>query len=191
MELGQVFLEHFGCIARGVAGNHDGNENIAALLLDLLVHQSHLVELVGADVRAVREAEVDLTCCQSSVGFSRGFLPTYQRISAQQVLVRELLPIVINKIEWASNLGLAHALGLVRYPLPCHSLFFVCEVRVQSASRCYEENRRRQVERLFTWSAKLFPLAILDRHFPKGEQNQICWTCVPHPCYVRALARSS
>jgi hypothetical protein len=31
----------------------------------------------------------------------------------------------------------------------------------------------------------------LDRYFPKRRQDQICWTCVPHPCYVRALARSS
>ena len=82
VEFSQVFLEHFGRIARGVAGNHDGNEDIAALLFDLLVHQSHLVELVGADVRAVREAEVDLMCCQSMDLFSREFQYTYQRVSA-------------------------------------------------------------------------------------------------------------
>jgi hypothetical protein len=60
VELGEVLLQHFGRVARRVAGDHEGDHDIAALLLDFVVHKRHLVELVGADVGAVREAKVDL-----------------------------------------------------------------------------------------------------------------------------------
>lgn len=60
VELGEVFLQNGGCITRGIAGNHDGENSLAALFLDLLVHERHLVELIGANIGAVREAEVYL-----------------------------------------------------------------------------------------------------------------------------------
>jgi hypothetical protein len=60
VELGKVLLQDFGGVARGVAGDHEGDHDIAAFLLDFVMHEGHLVELVGADVGAVREAEVDL-----------------------------------------------------------------------------------------------------------------------------------
>lgn len=60
VELGEVFLQDFRRVPRGVAGDHQRGHNISTLFLDLVVHESHLVQLVGADVGAVREAEVDL-----------------------------------------------------------------------------------------------------------------------------------
>ncbi len=60
VEFCQVFLEHLGVVARGVAGDHDGEENVAAFGDNFVVHEGHFVELVRADVGAVGEAKVDL-----------------------------------------------------------------------------------------------------------------------------------
>jgi hypothetical protein len=60
VEFCQVFLEHLRVVTRGVAGDHDGEENIATFRDDFVVHKGHFVELVGADVGAVSEAKVDL-----------------------------------------------------------------------------------------------------------------------------------
>jgi hypothetical protein len=60
MELGQVFLEHLRVVARGIASDHEGEKDFAALCGYFVVHKRHFVELVGADIRAVCEAEVDL-----------------------------------------------------------------------------------------------------------------------------------
>ena len=60
VELGQVFLEYARVVARGVACNHDGEEDVSAFGDDFVVHEGHFVEFVGADVGAVGEAEVDL-----------------------------------------------------------------------------------------------------------------------------------
>jgi hypothetical protein len=60
VEFLQVLLEHLGVVARWVACNHEREQDGAALLDHFVVHESHLVELVRADIGAVREAEVDL-----------------------------------------------------------------------------------------------------------------------------------
>ena len=61
MELGQIALHHGGRVARRIARDEDGQQHIgAALALDNVNHDGHLVELLGADVGAVGEAEVDL-----------------------------------------------------------------------------------------------------------------------------------
>lgn len=60
MELCEIVLEHFGRVARGIACDHEGEQDFAALLGDFVVHEGHFVEFVRADVRAVGEAEVDL-----------------------------------------------------------------------------------------------------------------------------------
>jgi hypothetical protein len=60
VELGEIFLQDLWSIACRIAGNHERKQHFAALLNHLVVHECHLVELVGADVGAVGEAEVDL-----------------------------------------------------------------------------------------------------------------------------------
>jgi hypothetical protein len=60
MEFCQVFLEHLGVVARGIACDHDGEDDVATFGDDFVVHERHLVELVWADVGTVGEAEVDL-----------------------------------------------------------------------------------------------------------------------------------
>lgn len=68
VELGQVLLEHLGGIARRIAGDEDRLESAGTLGLHLFEHGRHLVKLLGADVGAVAEAEVDL---QESKGFGQ------------------------------------------------------------------------------------------------------------------------
>jgi hypothetical protein len=60
MKLFQVFLEDLGIVARGVAGDHEREEHIAAFRNNFVVHEGHFVEFVGTDIGAVREAEVNL-----------------------------------------------------------------------------------------------------------------------------------
>lgn len=60
VELGEIAFEHFRLVARRVTGDEDGREGAGALLLHEIIHARHLVQLIGADVRAVREAKVDL-----------------------------------------------------------------------------------------------------------------------------------
>lgn len=60
MELCQVFLEHLGVVACRIACDHDGEDDVSAFGDDFVVHESHFVELVGADVGTVSETKVDL-----------------------------------------------------------------------------------------------------------------------------------
>lgn len=60
VELGQVFLHLGGAVARRVARHKHGLERVGALFIHKVVHDGHLVELFGADVGTVREAEVYL-----------------------------------------------------------------------------------------------------------------------------------
>lgn len=61
VELGQVRLEDLGVVARRVARDEDRRQRVGGLRLHQVEHARHLVELFRADVRAVREAEVDLS----------------------------------------------------------------------------------------------------------------------------------
>ena len=62
VELLEIRAQHFGGIASGIACNKDRQEDVLALgsLLHLVNNLGHLVQFVGADIRAVREAEVNL-----------------------------------------------------------------------------------------------------------------------------------
>ena len=81
--------------------------------------------------------------------------------------MRKRLPIVIDQLERPPNLGFPHTLGLVRYPLPRHALFLECEVRVQSAGGCHEEDRGRQVERLRAQVSKSVSRLVRKRYSPQ------------------------
>jgi hypothetical protein len=60
VELGQVFLEDLGGVARRVAGDEQGQDSARALGFHEIKHARHLVEFFGADIGAVRKAEIDL-----------------------------------------------------------------------------------------------------------------------------------
>ena len=66
MELDEVGFQHGGRVARGIAGYEDGEEIGRGCGggrkggADKREHGGHFVEFFGADVGAVREAEVDL-----------------------------------------------------------------------------------------------------------------------------------
>lgn len=60
VELGEVRLQHPGVVARRVARDEDRHHAPRVLRLHRVEHPRHLVQLLRADVRAVREAEVDL-----------------------------------------------------------------------------------------------------------------------------------
>ena len=60
MELCQVLLEYLGVVARGVTGDHEGEEDVPAFCDHFIVHEGHFIKFVGTDVGAVCEAEVDL-----------------------------------------------------------------------------------------------------------------------------------
>jgi hypothetical protein len=62
MELLEVLAQHLGRVASRVAGDEDGQKHfiVLGLLFDLVDDLGHLVQLVGADIRAMRETEVDL-----------------------------------------------------------------------------------------------------------------------------------
>jgi hypothetical protein len=112
---------------------------------------------------------------------------TCQRVSPQQIFVRELVPIVVHQVERSSNLRLSNTLGLIRYPLPCHALLLVCEVRVQASGGGNEEDGGREVEWLLIHVS--IHLSIPQQPFLPAEIG--IRTCVPRSCCVRALAVSS
>lgn len=60
MELGKVLLQLRGAIARGIARHEYAIKLSRKLLLDRVKHDCHLVEFLRANIRAMREAKVDL-----------------------------------------------------------------------------------------------------------------------------------
>lgn len=62
VELLEIRAQHFGGIASRIAGNKDRQKDVLALgsLLHLVNNLGHLIQLIRADIGAVREAEVNL-----------------------------------------------------------------------------------------------------------------------------------
>lgn len=73
---------------------------------------------------------------------------TYQGILPHHILTCEPVAIVIDKIEWSSNLRFSNSLRLLGYPFPCHALLLVCEIGVQCTRCSDEEDGSCEVERL-------------------------------------------
>jgi hypothetical protein len=84
VEFFQVLLEHLWVVARGVAGDHEREEHAAAFRNNFVVHEGQFVEFVGADIGAVREAEVDLRgfCQYAGSREEGGWWRTYKRVFA-------------------------------------------------------------------------------------------------------------
>ena len=78
MELLEVFLRHRRRIACGVARYEDGSHGVSGGLFDQVDYLRHLVQFFGADVGAVREAEVylrlSLNMSSSHPEITRGLL---------------------------------------------------------------------------------------------------------------------
>lgn len=60
VELGQILLQLRGAVARGIARHKYAIKFARDFLVDRVMHDGHLVEFFGANVRAVSEAKVDL-----------------------------------------------------------------------------------------------------------------------------------
>lgn len=66
VEVRKIGLEHGRGVTVRIAGDDYGSQDVATFRVDCVDHLGHLVELIWADVGAVREAEVELR-----VGVSR------------------------------------------------------------------------------------------------------------------------
>ena len=111
MELGQIPLHNLRRIPSRVTRNEHIPQNaLAVLLLDGVDHTRHLVQLFGADVRAVREAEV------------------HQRVFALEVCVAEVLAVVVGEVEGAADERFADSFVCFGDAGAGHAGFFVAEV---------------------------------------------------------------
>lgn len=104
VELGQVLLQGCWVVARGVAGDEDGEEGrVGVLGFDNVEHLGHLVELFGADVGAAGEAEVDLQTRSSVILQSQWFERSSNwklcRLKTCNKHTRECLPIIISLVK--------------------------------------------------------------------------------------------
>jgi hypothetical protein len=59
---------------------------------------------------------------------------TYQGVPPLEVLLRDLIPILVNQLERPADLGPAHALGRLCYPLALHPGLFVLKVPHQAGA---------------------------------------------------------
>lgn len=121
MELLQVFLCDFRGISCRIAGDENRSHNIAMLLLDIVNHTGHLVQLLRANVRAVCEAKVD------------------QRVFSFEVLFGEGLAVVINQAEGATDQRTTNTLAVFGNALASHAFFLVAEVESHSNASTEEE----------------------------------------------------
>lgn len=122
MELRQIRLDNLRSISRRIARNEDVlHDTLAVLLFNLVDHAGHLVQLLGADIRAVREAEVD------------------ERVFALQIFLCEVLAVVVGKVESAADKRLSNALILCGDTGACHAGLFVAEVEGQTSAGDKEE----------------------------------------------------
>lgn len=85
VELLQIALHDFWRVPRGIACDEHGQHGVPVLLLDVVNHAGHLVQLFRADVRAVGEAEID------------------ERVFALKTLLGERLAVVVHQGEGSSD----------------------------------------------------------------------------------------
>jgi hypothetical protein len=128
VKLSQILFQHRRAIPRRIARDHNWQQDIPTLLLNLLVYERHLVQLVRADVRTMAEAKV------------------HERVLAQHVVGAVHVAVLVDERKGSAYFGLAHALGLLCYPLACHALFLVGEVGPQAAGGGDEEDCGGEVE---------------------------------------------
>jgi hypothetical protein len=122
MELRQIPLHNLRRIPGRVTRNeHIPQHALAVLLFDRVDHTGHLVQLFGADVRAVREAEV------------------HERVFAFQVCVGEVLAVVVGQVEGAADERFADALVCFGDAGARHAGFFVAEVEGEAGTGGEEE----------------------------------------------------
>lgn len=146
MKLFQILLEYRRRISCRIARNHHRQQNMPYLRNYLVVHQTHLVELVGADVRAVCEAKV------------------HEGVFAQHVGGREDFAVLVDQCEGPAHFGFADAFGLVGDALAGDALFLVGEVGPETGAGGDEEYGGGEVEGLGeeVW------LALFLRQWPRG-----------------------
>lgn len=116
MELAQVLAQHLGRVAGRVAGdeNRSHHRGTASRLFDIVDDGGHLVKLIGADIRTVGEAKVNLSEVNHKQTRSKPSGPAYKTVFPLQILMRELVPIEILQHKRTPDLGLAHPLAHLR-----------------------------------------------------------------------------
>ena len=156
VELPQVRLQHPRVVARRVARDEHRQQEPRQFCLHQVVHPRHLVQLVRADVRAVREAEVDLSTgcvshCVSALLLKKEKKvegkDTNQRIATLKLLAREGPALVIDKLEGSANLGASDTLGSFGDAQTLHALLLVLEVPDEAGAGDDEQQARLPRER--------------------------------------------
>lgn len=122
MELLQVRLQYGRGISCRITGDEYRQHDIPfQLLLDDVNHLGHLVQLLGADVGAVCEAEID------------------EGVSSFQIFRREWLSVMVKELKGTPNFGFANSLCGLCDALTFHPSFFIPEVEDQTYSGEKEE----------------------------------------------------
>ena len=114
VELLQVLLCDLGGISCRVACDEDRSHNITVLLLDIVNHAGHLVQLFRADIRAVCESKVN------------------QRVFSLEILLGERLAVLVDQLEGATDQRTADTLAVFGDALAGHALLLVAEVEAHT-----------------------------------------------------------
>jgi len=110
MKFGEVPTYHLRRISCWVATDEDWQHHVAMHGLDPINHARHLIQLLGADIWAVREPEI------------------YQTVFAFEILLCEFLAVVIREVERPANKRLTNALVGLCNTGSCHASLLVAEI---------------------------------------------------------------
>lgn len=121
VEVLQIPLNDLRGVPRRIATDEHRPHRLAVLLLDLVNHLGHLVQLFRADIGAVREAKVD------------------QAVFALQIVLRKLLAECVRQLKWPAHQGLADTFILLCDPGARHPVFLIAEVDCQTSASEKEE----------------------------------------------------
>lgn len=116
VKLGQVLLGDLWRISRGITADEDGPHDVSMHGLDPVDHACHLVQLFGANIRAMREAKV------------------HECVFALHVLLAKGLAVVVDELKGPADEGPAHAFTVFGDALAVHAVFFVAEVGGQAGA---------------------------------------------------------
>lgn len=121
VKLLQVLFNNGRRVPRGITADEDRQHDVPVPRLDIVNHAGHLVQLFGANVRAVGEAKVD------------------ERVLALEAFLGELRAVLVDEVEGPADEGTAQAFGLRRCALAAHAVFFMAEVHGEACAGPEEE----------------------------------------------------
>ena len=121
MKLLQILLCDLRRISRRIASNKHRPHNVSVLVLDIVNHTSHLVQLFRANVRAMCEAKVN------------------KRVFSFERLLGEGLAVLVDELEGPADERAADAFAVFGDALAGHAFFLVAEVEGHSYAGAEEE----------------------------------------------------